>query len=174
GLWVSLDGGGQWARYEGGDLPKVAVRDLAIHPRDNDLVIATHGRGIWIVDDITPLRALTPSTLASDVAFLPTAPTIQRINARGGWASGDASFSGPNPSNDAVIVYHLNKRHIFGDMKIEVLDPDGKLVGTVPSGKRRGLNRVTWPMRLKAPRVPPAATADFGAAFGPRVLPGTY
>src|SRR5262249_47344652 len=82
--------------------------------------------------------------------------------------------SGPNPSNDAVIVYHLNKRHIFGDMKIEVLDPDGKLVGTVPSGKRRGLNRVTWPMRLKAPRVPPAATADFGAAFGPRVLPGTY
>src|SRR5437879_1090171 len=53
GLWVSLDGGKQWAHYKGGDLPAVAVRDLAIHPRDHDLVIATHGRGIWIVDDIT-------------------------------------------------------------------------------------------------------------------------
>src|SRR5881394_1380378 len=56
GLWVSVDGGKQWAHYKGGDLPAVAVRDLAIHPRDHDLVIATHGRGIWIVDDITPLR----------------------------------------------------------------------------------------------------------------------
>src|SRR2546422_789196 len=66
GLWVSVDGGQQWAHYKGNDLPNVAVRDLAIHPRDNDLVIATHGRGIWIVDDITPLRALTPATLASN------------------------------------------------------------------------------------------------------------
>ena len=58
GLWVSIDGGTHWAQFKGGDLPDVAVRDLAIQPRDNDLVIATHGRGIWIVDDITPLRAL--------------------------------------------------------------------------------------------------------------------
>src|SRR5436309_5150844 len=53
GLWMSLDGGRQWAQYKGGDMPSVAVRDLAIHPRDHDLVIATHGRGIWIIDDIT-------------------------------------------------------------------------------------------------------------------------
>ncbi|PYP71321.1 MAG: sialidase, partial [Gemmatimonadetes bacterium] len=66
------------------------------------------------------------------------------------------------------------KRHIFGDMKIEVLGPDGGVLGTVPTSKRRGLSRVTWSMRLKAPRVPPAASAAFGAAFGPRVLPGTY
>src|SRR6266496_1946693 len=64
GLWVSVDGGRQWAHYKGGDLPAVAVRDLAIHPRDHDLVIATHGRGIWIIDDISPLRALTPEALA--------------------------------------------------------------------------------------------------------------
>src|SRR5205809_514169 len=70
GLWVSVDGGQQWAHYKGNDLPNVAVRDLAIHPRDNDLVIATHGRGIWIVDDITPLRALTPATLASNAVFM--------------------------------------------------------------------------------------------------------
>jgi photosystem II stability/assembly factor-like uncharacterized protein len=174
GLWVSCDGGRQWAQYKGGDLPQVAVRDLAIQPRDNDLVIATHGRGMWIIDDISPLRALTPETLLRDVTFLPARPTIQRLLAEGGWASGDAAFTGRNPPAEAQITYYLKQRHIFGDMKIEVLDPDGKVVATVPTGKRRGLNRVGWGMRLKAPRVAPAATAAFDAAIGPRVLPGEY
>ena len=174
GLWVSLDGGKQWAQYKGGDLPAVAVRDLAIHPRDHDLVIATHGRGIWIVDDITPLRALTPEKLAENVVFLPARTTMQKLQAQGGWANGDATFVGSNPTGEAVITYALRKRHIFGDMKIEILDAGGQLVATVPSGKRRGVNRVAWSMRLKAPRVPTAATAAFGAAVGPRVLPGTY
>src|SRR5206468_12275377 len=66
GLFISVDGGKQWAHYKGGDLPNVAVRDLAIHPRDHDLVIATHGRGIWIVDDISPLRALTPEVRSEE------------------------------------------------------------------------------------------------------------
>jgi photosystem II stability/assembly factor-like uncharacterized protein len=174
GLWISLDGGAQWSRYKGGDFPAVAVRDLAIHPRDNDLVVATHGRGIWIIDDITPLRALTPAALASDVVFIRARPTVLKIPANGGWANGDASYTGDNPTDAAVITYYLKKRHIFGDMKIEVLDAAGKLVGTVPSTKRRGLSRVRWSMRLKPPKVPPAASAAFGAAFGPRVLPGTY
>jgi hypothetical protein len=174
GLWVSLDGGIQWSRYKGGDFPAVAVRDLAIHPRDNDLVIATHGRGIWIIDDITPLRALTPAALASDVVFIRARPTVLKIPAYGGWSNGDATYVGDNPTDEAVITYYLKKRHIFGDMKIEVLDAAGKLMGTVPSTKRRGLSRVRWSMRLKPPRVPPAASAAFGAAYGPRVLPGTY
>src|SRR5213082_510742 len=91
GLWISLDGGKQWAQYKGGDLPNVAVHDIGIHPRDNDLVIATHGRGIWIVDNITPLRALTPEVLQKDVVFMQTAPVVQRIPAQGGWANGDAA-----------------------------------------------------------------------------------
>src|SRR6266702_4323055 len=174
GLWVSLDGGQQWAHYKGGDLPAVAVRDLAIHPRDHDLVIAPHGRGIWIVDDITPLRALTPATLASNAVFLKARPIVQRIPAQGGWANGDAAFVGPNPPGDAVITYYQKKRHIFGDLTIEVLDQTGRQVGTVPSSKRRGLNRVTWAMRLPPPTVPSAASVAFGAAFGPRLLPGAY
>ena len=174
GLWVTLDGGKQWAHYKGGDLPAVAVRDLAIHPRDDDLVIATHGRGIWIIDDIRPLRALTPAMLTATAGFLQVKPAVQRMPAFGGWANGDATFVGPNPPDEAVITYYQRRRHIFGDLKIEVFDQAGKLVGTVPSGKRRGLSRVTWSMRLKAPTVPPAASASFGAAFGPRVLPGTY
>jgi photosystem II stability/assembly factor-like uncharacterized protein len=174
GLWVSLDGGRQWAQYKGGDLPNVAVRDLAIHPRDKDLVIATHGRGIWIIDDITPLRALTPENLVKEAAFIEARPTVQRIPAGGGWVNGDAVFVGDNPTSEAVITYYQQKRHIFGDLKIEILDESGKLLSTVPSSKRRGLNRAVWSMRLKAPRVPTAASAAFSAATGPRVLPGTY
>jgi len=174
GLFISLDGGKQWAQYKGGDLPNVAVDDLAIHPRDNDLVIATHGRGIWIVDNITPLRALTPEVLQKDVVFMQTAPVVQRIPAQGGWANGDAAFEGANPPDGAVITYYQRTRHIFGDLSIDVTDANGKKIGTIPSSKRRGLNRVTWAMRLPAPKVPTAATAAFSASQGPRVLPGTY
>jgi len=174
GLWISLDGGKQWAQYKGGDIPNVAVRDLAIHPRDHDLVIATHGRGIWIVDDITPLRALTPENLAKDAVFIQAKPTVQAIPAFGGWATGDAMFTGDNPPEDATIIYYQKKRHIFGDLKIEVLDSTGTSLGTIPSSKRRGLNRATWAMRMKAPKVPTAASAAFGASTGPRVLPGVY
>ncbi len=83
-------------------------------------------------------------------------------------------FSGPNPPDAAVITYYQKKRHIFGKMKIEILDAQGKLVDTLPPNNRRGISRVDWPMRLKAPRVPPAASAAFEASQGPRVLPGTY
>jgi photosystem II stability/assembly factor-like uncharacterized protein len=173
GLWITIDGGKQWAQYKGSEFPNVAVRDLAIHPRDHDLVIATHGRGIWIIDDITPLRALTQDMLAKNAAFIKTQPVVQRISAFGGWVNGDASFSGPNPTDDATITYYQKKRHIFGDLKIEVFDEAGKSMGTIPSSKRRGLSRATWGMRLKPPKVPTAATGA-GASVGPRVLPGTY
>lgn len=174
GLWVSLDGGKQWAQYTGGDLPSVAVRDMAIHPRDHDLVIGTHGRGIWIVDDITPLRGLTMENLAKDAVILQAKPTEQSISGGGGWMNGDAVFVGQNPTGEAVITYYQKKRHIFGDLKIEVLDQNGQVLGTIPSSKRRGLNRVTWAMRLDPPKVPSAASIAGGAFFGPRVLPGTY
>lgn len=174
GLWISLDGGKQWAQYRGRDFPQVPVRDIVVNPRDSDLIIATHGRGIWIIDDISPLRKLTPEVMAQDASFLPGRPPQQRLNANGGWAEGGAMFNGPNPPDAAVITYYQKKRHIFGKMKIEVLDAQGKVVDTLPPNNRRGISRVDWPMRLKAPHVPPAATASFEASEGPRVLPGTY
>src|SRR5512142_3211505 len=146
----------------------------APHPRDNDLVIATHGRGIWIVDDITPLRALTPQTLAQAAAFVQSTPAVQQIPAGGGWSNGDAGFSGPNPPGDAVITYYLQHRHVFGDMRLGVYDSTGTLLANLPTSKRPGLTRITWSMRLPPPRVPPAASAAFGAITGPRFLPGTY
>ena len=174
GLWVSLDGGKHWAEYKGHNFPSVAVRDIVVQPRERDLVVATHGRGIWIIDDITPLRHLTPELLSKEATFLEGRPAQQRINTSGGWPEGSAAFSGPNPPNGAWITYYQRKRHIFGRMKLEVFDSTGKLVDTLPSNNRRGISRVEWPMRLKAPRVPRAATAAFEASEGPRVVPGTY
>ena len=174
GLWVSIDGGERWAQYKGSNFPAVAVRDIIVHPRTSDLVLATHGRGIWIIDDIAPWRHLTADLLSRDAGFLPVPPAIQYIDAFGGWPEGDATFNGPSRPTDASIPYYQRTRHIFGDLKIEVFDTDGKLVDTVPASKHRGVNRALWTMRLKPPRVPPAAIAAFGAATGPRVLPGAY
>src|SRR4029079_6976979 len=88
GLWISIDAGGHWAEFKGGEFPSVAVRDLQIQPRENDLVIATHGRGIWIVDDLSPLRAFTADVLARSVVFLPGRPVQQRMQGRQGWVLG--------------------------------------------------------------------------------------
>ncbi|MDR2013137.1 MAG: hypothetical protein LBQ20_08890, partial [Rhodanobacter sp.] len=174
GLWISPDGGKQWAPFKGSDFPAVAVRDLAFQNRDASLVIATHGRGIWIIDDLTPLRALDEKTLASEAAFLSTRPIQQRISAWGGWSEGDAAFAGPNPPHGAEIVYYQKSRHLFGKLKIEVLDEQGQVIDTIPASVRRGINRVTWSMRAKPPRVPPAAQIAFNSTQGPRVPPGTY
>ncbi|HEV8618215.1 MAG TPA: hypothetical protein VGQ70_01865 [Candidatus Udaeobacter sp.] len=174
GLFVSIDGGKSWAQFKGNHFPAVAVRDLGIQPRENDLVLATHGRGIWIVDDITPLRALTPDLLTQQVAFVSARPVQQRIQGNGGWANGDAVFVGDNPPDAAVIAYYQRARHLFGKIKLEVLDASGRVVDELPASKRPGLNRVTWPMREKPPRVPPAAQIAFAGIRGPRLLPGVY
>ena len=175
GLWISIDGARQWARFEGGLPRRVAVHDLVVQPRTGDLVIATHGRGVYVLDDLTPLRALTAETLAADVAFLPARPTQQRLRpAIGTWFSGDDEFVGDNPPQEASIVYWLKKRHLFGDLKLEIYDAAGKKVATLPGSKRVGLNRVGWPMRLPPPKVPPASTLVFGGFEGPRVPEGTY
>jgi hypothetical protein len=174
GLWISIDGGKNWAQFKGNHFPAVAVRDLAIQPRDNDLVLATHGRGIWIIDDITPLRALTPDLLKQEVAFVSARPVQQRIEGSGGWSNGDAVFIGDNPPDAAVINYYQRERHLFGKLKLEVLDSSGRVVDELPASKRPGLNRVTWPMRAKPPRVPPAAQVANAGVRGPRLVPGVY
>lgn len=174
GLFVSLDEGATWSEFKGGDFPSVSVRDLALHAREDDLVIATHGRGLWIIDDLAPLRALRPELLQRSAAFLPGRPAQQRLQAQGGWPEGDATFSGQNPASGAVISYYLRARHIFGPLSLEVLDPAGKLIDTLTATKRRGINRVEWSMRIKPPRVPRAAQIAFGASVGPRVQPGQY
>ena len=131
-------------------------------------MLATHGRGIWIVDDISPLRALTPEVMKKEATLLPGRPSIQYFDTFGGWAEGDETFNGRSRPADAQITYYQKGRHIFGDLKIEILDQDGKLVDTVAGSKHRGLNRAGWGMRVKPPAVAPAASALFEAAQGPQ------
>ena len=174
GLWISIDGGKRWAQYKGTGFPAVAVRDLVVHPRTSDLILATHGRGIWIVDNIGPWRDLTDEILTEDAGFLPVPSAVQWMETFAGWAEGDSTFTGPSRPTEAFIPYYQRSRHIYGDLKIEIFDQQGKLVDEVSSSKHRGVSRATWSMHLKPPRVPPAASAAFGAAVGPRVLPGVY
>jgi photosystem II stability/assembly factor-like uncharacterized protein len=174
GLWISADGGRRWAQYKGSGFPQAAVRDMVVHPRTSDLVVATHGRGIWILDDISPLRALTPAKLSEDAGFLPAPPAVQWMETFAGWSEGDGTFTGPSRPSEASIPYYQRSRHIYGDLKMEVFDEQGKLVDTIPTSEHRGISRGTWSMHLKPPMVPPAAIAAFQAAIGPRVVPGTY
>jgi hypothetical protein len=156
--------------------PAVAVRDLQIHPREQDLIIATHGRGVWILDDITPLRHLTQAVLDSDVVMLPSRAATMVIPASVQSFTGDDEYVGDNPDEAAAIVYYLRRRPLFGDLRVEIYDSAGALRATYPGERRRGINRVQWPMRLKAPKVPPATSlvAQPGAFLGPRVPEGSY
>ncbi len=175
GLYISPDAGAHWARFKG-DLPKVGVREIQVHPREHDLILATHGRGIYVLDDVTPLRALNAEVLASKAALLPSRPAEMTIPASIQEFPGDDEFVGRNPFSGAQLSYYLKRRHLFGDLKLELYDAEGNLLSTVPGAKRRGLNRVSWSMRLKPPKVAPAASLvpQFFSFLGPRVPAGTY
>ncbi|OQX75751.1 MAG: hypothetical protein B6D61_09795, partial [Bacteroidetes bacterium 4484_249] len=173
GLFVSIDGGEVWSQFKG-KLPNVSVRDLVIQERENDLVLGTHGRGIMIIDDITPLRQLTEETLQEDVAFLNSRPYELGYL---GWEmglTGDDEFVGSNSPGASMISYYLKKRHVFGDMFIEIYNDKGEKVKELPAGKRKGINRVPWRMRMKPPKVPKSPLMAFRAMYGPTYPPGEY
>jgi photosystem II stability/assembly factor-like uncharacterized protein len=173
GLFVSIDGGEQWAQFTG-NLPPVAVRDVLIHPRDHDLILATHGRGILIIDDLTPLRQITPQILDSAATILESRPSVIPLPMASQEFPGDAEFAGQTLSENATITYYLKERHVIGDLRLEVYDAEGKRMATLPAGKRRGINRVTWAMREKPPKVPPSPNLAGPALTGPTVPEGTY
>ena len=167
-----MDAGAKWARLT--TLPRVAVHDMQIHPREHDLVLATHGRGIQIVDDITPLRHLTPEVTAKNVAVLPSRPAAQAVFATLQDFPGDGEFSAANPPDGALVVYYLKARHIFGRLAVDILDSSGKVVQTLPAGARQGLNRLVWNMRLPAPKSASAPGLGARAIVGPPVPEGRY
>lgn len=176
GLYISLDRGQSWDRFSN-NMPKVAVRDMVIHPRDHALVMGTHGRGVIIIDDITPLRQVNEEILAKNLYFFETQPTILRDpGAGGGWFGGAGNFRGPNPSTNAQIVYYLAKRHTFGKMYLQVFDENGKMIRELPAGKGAGINIVDMPTAINKPKAAPTnnRTALFGSTIGPNLAAGTY
>jgi len=109
GLWVSLDGGKGWTRWSNG-FPTVSVMDLAIHPRDHDLIVATHGRALWVVDDISPLRGLGTKGLADQLRLFPVADAGQYWQPAedGGFGFGATEFRGASRPYGAAITFVAN------------------------------------------------------------------
>lgn len=173
GLYITLDGGQNWAKFTN-NMPAVAVHHLALHPRDHSLVMATHGRGIIIIDDVTPLRKLTPEIAAQDVVFMEQPPAVIYEAPSFGGNAAYGEFVGDNPSRSAKVVYYLKKRHIFGPMKLEVLDSKGEKIAELTPGKSKGINIVPWNYRYRMPKVAKAKTFSRGGFAAPTVPPGVY
>lgn len=173
GLYISNDSGSGWVRFKN-KVPQTGVYDLAFQERENDLVIATHGRGIIIIDDITPLRNLTPSLMDQEFAFLPVRPYFFPSGGGTQDYQGDSEFTGPNPTVNAVVCYYLKKRHVFGEMYLELYDADGNYLKKVPAGTRKGVNKVLIPTVMDPPKVPKSPVILGEAITGPDYPAGKY
>jgi len=173
GLFVSIDHGKTWVRFKN-KVPQTGIFDMAFQTSQNDLVLATHGRGIIIIDDLTPLRNFNQAILDQDFAFLPVRPYYFPSGTGMQDFPGDAEFTGSNPSTAATLCYFLKKRHVFGDMYIDIFDSDGKLLKKVPAGNRKGINIVRIATAMDPPKVPKSPNILGEAAFGPDYIAGTY
>lgn len=175
GLFATIDGGSSWFRMKN-NIPWYAlVRDIQIHPETQDLVLGTHGRGIMIVDDISTIRALTKEVFEKDIHLFPVRPIELTTGMFGYGGSNDqGSYVSPNAPAIPPFSYYLKERVSTGEVKIDILDAQGKLVQSIPGTKRKGINRVSWNQRMKAPKVAAGASPDYSAFVAPQVLPGTY
>ena len=179
GLFVSYNGGTNWTNLHLKNMPPVAVRDLMIHPRENDLILGTHGRSIWIFDDATAIQQMSETTLAQPAVLFDVRPGLRFTQYRqSGYGLGDKKFQGPNPPAGSPITYYLKAA---GPVKIEVLDAAGKVVRTIAKAPGdSGVNRIYWDMRYDAPRARRESDGgddeeEFrGPTRGPSAMPGKY
>lgn len=183
GLYVSVTGGNDWFRL-GGNLPAVPVHEVIVHGRENDLIVATHARGIWILDDASAIQEL--ATAATKGAHLFPMRTATRFATKQGKGSlGNSLFMGPNPEYGAIIRYHLQAKPAAATpVRLEVLDGSGQVVRTLSRIPREaGINTTAWDLGYEPPRARRASMGGegeavaarlFGAPSGPRALPGRY
>ncbi|HEX9165804.1 MAG TPA: hypothetical protein VF862_07815 [Gemmatimonadales bacterium] len=181
GLWVTLDRGKAWQQVRG-NLPTVPVYEITLHPRENDMILATHGRGLWILDDLTPFQEYGKAASA-DVAMLTPDPAVQWSLAddRMREFEGDMKFLGPNPEPGAGFTYVLKTKADSARMVIK--DQAGKVVRELKGDAFKdklapGLHQVRWDTRIEPLPPPPGGSTGmdwFGPGrVGPMVLPGTY
>ncbi|HEY9231631.1 MAG TPA: hypothetical protein VIS78_05775, partial [Blastocatellia bacterium] len=180
GLFVSYSGGNAWMPLNLKNLPAVAVHDILVHPRENDLILATHGRSLWVFDDATPIQQMSEPIAASDAHLFDIRPALRFTSRFTRYGIGDKVFAGPNPPYGALITYYLkSKADDKTTVKVEVLDGSGKVIREIKQApKEAGLNRLSWDLRYEGPRIrrepPPEEQAFFGGPRGPQVLPGSY
>jgi photosystem II stability/assembly factor-like uncharacterized protein len=171
GFFISLNGGQNWTELKN-NMPTVAFNDLTIHPRDNDLVLATHGRGVWILDNLNALQELTPEVMNQQAALF-SIPTAERINyTREGAHVGDMFFRGENPVRGAIIDYYLKSEVEEDDINITIHDLSGKEINSVTPVTTAGINRVTWDLNHDG--LPSSGGRRSFGPSGPPVVPGIY
>jgi hypothetical protein len=180
GLFVSVDRGRAWHRVKA-NLPTVPIYEITLHPRENDMLLATHGRSIWILDDLSPFQEHAKAPSAA--AHLFPVPTAVQRNAAGDRMrgfEGDRHFFGENPALGAVLTYRLPSD--AKEVAIQVKDPAGKQVRELRGDELKdknaaGIHHVAWDLRLSP--LPKVKGQDDGGRFGPGdrgpfVLPGSY
>jgi photosystem II stability/assembly factor-like uncharacterized protein len=144
GLFVSLDAGKGWEKFMTG-YPTVRTDDILVHPRDGDLIVASHGRSIFIADDITPLQQLTPAVMAQDAVLFDVRPAIAWQNDfhYDEYVGGYKQFEGENAPRGTAIAFYL-KSAAQGDAKISVLDAAGNALCESTVAASAGIHRIQW------------------------------
>ncbi|MFO7865355.1 MAG: hypothetical protein R6V02_00890 [Candidatus Aminicenantes bacterium] len=181
GLWVSFNGGNQWHKWTHG-IPTAPVRALIVHPRENDLIIGTHGRSAYVIDDIQPLRTLSEVTEKKPLHVFPVPDAyIYHSRHRQGYNSpGNTMFSGENKPGGALVSYFfrpLEKEEKESQPKaaIEILDSSGRMIREEESFCHEGVNRWIWNLRTEGFRYPSREESrERGRSSGPEVVPGRY
>jgi hypothetical protein len=174
GLYLSHDRGKSWKKFMNG-LPSARVDDILIHPRDNDLIVATHARGVYILDDISPLQQLGTAT-SQDVALFDIRPAVQWMNDRqaGQQTAGQKMFRGENPARGAAIHFYLKGP---GEARIAIADVNGHTVRNITAQGTAGINRVLWnfqPDQQQGQAGGRGGGGGGGRGGGGGLPPGTY
>ena len=152
------------------NLPPVAVRDIVIHPRENDLILGTHGRAIWILDDASPLQQMNAQVLSESAHLFGMRPALRFYDGggRGGGgglgSGGNKPFSGPNPAYGAPVTYYL-KEKVGGEDRDSRCRRQSGFATSAPFRRTRSLNRTTWDLRYQGPHVRRAEADDDGGGF---------
>ena len=151
GLYATRDGGSSWGRLHLKNFPTVAVNDLIIHGRDNDLVVGTHGRGMWIFDDATPIQQWSDEVAEKPAHLFPIRRAIRFSVKPTRYGIGDKKFLGANPPYGALITYHLKEKlEEETALTLEILDGSGEMLREVQKLSRdEGMHRVSWDLNLK-------------------------
>jgi len=168
GLYVSFDDGENWRSLQG-NLPHTPVYWMVVQEHFNDLVLATYGRGFWILDDVTPLQQLTPQVLSSTVHLFTPRPAHRFRAVKLNYSSSNDPTSGRDPAYGASIQYFLQSAP-KGDVKVRILDSNGRLVRTIAGTKHSGINRVMWDLRHEPSKEIRLRTSP---AYAPDVRLGT-
>ena len=176
-FFVSLDEGGSWHRFMTG-LPVVRIDDLLVHPRDNDLVLATHGRSVMVMDDITPLQQLTPEVMDQDAfLFEPREAVAWKQNRmRSRSVTGDKVLRGDNAQPGTAVHYWLGDEVDPEHVTLTVTEVvTGEVFRDLEATGHEGINRVPWDLRGNVPEEAPTGGGfGFGGPQAPMAGPGTY